>query len=386
MNLVRFITIAVLSHLGFISTRFVLSLYAIENEASTFTIGVILSLFSLIPMLISVRIGKWIDNVGPFTPTVTGLTLTVFGASLPLSFSYESADIAPLLVAASCVGTGFTLSILSMQQYLGEVNSPGKRPLIFSWFAMGVSISGFLGPVVSGLMIEALSHRLTFLLPILASLLAMLLLTLGTAPQRPEKKTKTSSKSEEPYQLLKYSELRIVFVVTGILSMCWDVQNFIIPIHGSDKGLSPSEIGFIMGAFASATFAIRLIMPLLRNYLTEWHILTGTLLCAFVCFIIFPLINSYLLFLTVAFLFGLGLGAAQPNIMTLVHSTAPHGRVAEALGLRLTIIHANQVVLPLIFGIFGTTLGTSAIFWTMAAVALFGFMIAFKNTIKKYAD
>ena len=176
MPLVRFISLAALCHLAFVSTRFSVSLYAIDKDASAFTVGVILSLFSVIPMLISVRIGKWIDIAGPFIPTAVGIFLTGIGATLPLVFSYKTADLAPLLVSACLVGTGFTLSILSMQQYLGELSGPEKRSIVFSWFAMGVSISGFLGPVLGGIIIDEFSHRLSFLLPLVVSVCAGLVL------------------------------------------------------------------------------------------------------------------------------------------------------------------------------------------------------------------
>jgi MFS family permease len=68
----------------------------------------------------------------------------------------------------------------------------------------------------------------------------------------------------------------------------------------------------------------------------------------------------------------LGLGAAQPNIMSLMRSHSPQGRVGEALGLRSTIIHSSQVVLPLVFGAFGSVLGAAGMFWTMAAVVCTG--------------
>ena len=379
MPLVRFISLAALCHLAFVSTRFSVSLYAIDKDASAFTVGVILSLFSVIPMLISVRIGKWIDIAGPFIPTAVGILLTGIGATLPLVFSYKTADLAPLLVSACLVGTGFTLSILSMQQYLGELSGPEKRSIVFSWFAMGVSISGFLGPVLGGIIIDEFSHRLSFLLPIGVSICAGLLLFFNRKNKIKKANLVSSSKITNPFQLFRYKELRDVLIITGLISMCWDLQNFVIPLHGSEVGLSASKIGFILGSFAMATFAIRLLMPLVKKYITEWQILIGTLGCASVCFFIFPFLETYLFFILIAFALGLGLGAAQPNIMTLVHSTAPEGRIAEALGLRLTIIHANLVALPLIFGAFGAALGTSAIFWVISALALGGVLLAIKK-------
>ena len=379
MPLIRFISVAVLCHLAFVSTRFSASLYAIDKGASAFTVGVILSLFSVIPVLISVRIGRWIDHGGPFIPTTVGITLTGVGAALPLVFSYEAADLAPLLVSASLVGTGFTFAILSMQHHLGDMSAPEKRTIVFSWFAMGVSVSGFFGPVLGGIIIDNFSHRASFTLPLAVSLCAAFLLFISQKNNKSKSNFSSPSQTINPFQLFRYKELRDVLIITGLISMCWDLQNFVIPLHGSKIGLSASKIGFILGAFALATFGIRLLVPLLTKYVTEWQLLISTLLCAAVCFFIFPFLQTYLFFIVIAFALGLGLGTAQPTIMTLVHSTAPQGRVAEALGLRLTIIHGSQVILPLIFGAFGTALGTSAIFWVVSVLAAGGVVLAVKK-------
>ena len=160
-----------------------------------------------------------------------------------------------------------------------------------------------------------------------------------------------------PLELLKHTELRHVLIATALVSMSWDLQTFVIPVHGTRVGLSASEIGFVLGSFALATFTIRLAMPWLSRRFTEWQVLTYTLFCATLAFGLFPLFSSLVPLIAVAFLLGLGLGAAQPNVMSLVHSRSPQGRVGEALGLRSTIIHGSQVVLPLVFGAFGSVLG-----------------------------
>ena len=120
MTLLRLILIAVLSHMVFVSARMTASLYALDNQASTFTVGVILALFSLIPMLVSVRAGRWVDAVGPRRPTLVGALLILSGAVLPSSFTYAAADLAPVLVAASLIGAGSALMMLSIQQVIGE--------------------------------------------------------------------------------------------------------------------------------------------------------------------------------------------------------------------------------------------------------------------------
>jgi MFS family permease len=372
MILIRLIAIAVLSHMVFVSARMTASLYALANNASTFTVGVIMALFSLVPMLVSVRAGRWLDAVGPRRPTLIGALLVLGGALLPSMFSYAAADLAPVLVASTLIGTGTMLSMLSIQHVVGERADPARRPAAFAAFALGASVSGFFGPVLSGQLIDAYGHRAAFAAQVVVALLALALVesSRGLMPSRHGRVIPLQPM--HPIELLKIVELRHLLIATALISMSWDLQTFAIPVHGTRVGLSASEIGFVLGCFALATFVIRLAMPLLSRRFTEWQVLTYTLFCAAIAFTLFPLFSSGAPLMAIAFLLGLGLGAAQPNIMSLIHLRSPEGRVGEVLGVRSTIIHSNQVFLPLVFGAFGSVLGAAAMFWTMAALVLAG--------------
>jgi MFS family permease len=368
MILARIIAIVVLTHMAFVSARMTGSLYALANKASTFTVGAILSLFALVPMLIAVRAGRWLDAVGPWRPTLIGVLLMLGGLLLPAAFPYATADVAPLLVAAALIGTGSTLTMLSVQQLVGERADPNHRAAVFSWLALGASISGFAGPVVSGLLIDSFGHRVTFAVMVGVVLMALALLWANRALLPVREGKVTGPDPMHPFELLKHTELRRVLITTGLISMSWDLQTFVVPVHGTRVGLSASQIGFVLGCFAVATFSIRLAMPWLSRRFTEWQVLTYTLLNTSVVFLLFPLFSSLAPLMVVAFLLGLGLGAAQPNVMSLLHSRSPEGRVGEALGLRTTIMNSSHVVLPLVFGAFGSVLGAAAMLWAMAAL------------------
>lgn len=372
MTLFRLISIAVLSHMVFVSARMTASLYALANNASTFTVGVILALFSLVPMLISVRTGRWLDAVGPRRPTQIGALLILGGALLPSAFSYAAADLAPLLVAASMIGTGLTLVMISIQQLIGERADPARRPAAFAAFALGASVSGFSGPVLSGLLIDAFGYRAAFGALVVVALLALALVwtSLDLMPSRHGRVK--PPRPMHPLELFKNLELRHLLIATALISMSWDLQSFVIPVHGTEVGLSASQIGFVLGCFAFATFVIRLAMPILSRHFNEWQVLTFTLFCTALAFALFPMFTSGAPMMAIAFLLGLGLGAAQPNVMSLVHSRSPEGRIGEVLGVRSTIIHSNQVFLPLVFGAFGSVLGAAAMFWMMAGLVFAG--------------
>ena len=69
-----------------------------------------------------------------------------------------------------------------------------------------------------------------------------------------------------------------------------------------------------------------------------------------------------------AFLLGLALGSSQPNVMSLLHTQSPEGRVGEALGLRTMLINVCHTTLPILFGAAGTVIGAGAVLMSVASL------------------
>jgi MFS family permease len=362
----------VLTHTSFGAARLTGTLYALSNKASAFTVGVQMALFALVPALLAVRAGRWLDTSGPFRPLLLGTALMTAGALLPALFPYEVADIAPLLVASALLGTGFMYVQITAQHVVGSLAAPDRRPAAFSMLALAFSTSGLIAPVASGFLIDSIGHRATLacIFLLLASGLALLLMQRARLPQPPPRRD--DQVAGNPFELFRVAEVRHVLIVSGMISMAWDLQTFLIPVYGTSVGLSASQIGMIIGAFAAATFVIRLAMPALSRRYREWQVLVFTLLTSGVAYGLMPLFDSVVPLMVVMFLLGLGLGSAQPNVMSLLHDRSPEGRVGEALGLRTIVMNSSHVVLPLVIGAFGTVLGAAPAFWLMATAMLGG--------------
>lgn len=168
--------------------------------------------------------------------------------------------------------------------------------------------------------------------------------------------------------LLRMPVLRRVFIVSGILSMAWDLFTFVTPIYGSSIGLSATAIGLILGAFGAAIFVVRLILPLVVHRVSEWKMMIGTMFATGATLAVFPLVNEALTLIGLAFILGVGLGGAQLMIMALLYNQAPPGRGGEAVGVRTLLLNFSQTSIPLLFG----ALGMAPAFWTMAAALLVG--------------
>jgi len=146
---------------------------------------------------------------------------------------------------------------------------------------------------------------------------------------------------------------------------------FLVPIYGSQIGLSASRIGLILGAFGSAIFTVRMLLPLVARRIGQWRMLTIAMIATGGMFFVFPLFRTLYVLMLFAFLLGIGLGGAQPMIMSLVMTHAPPGRSGEAVGVRTLLLNCSQAGIPLIFGALGAAFGVAPVFWVMA-VALTG--------------
>jgi MFS family permease len=368
MTLVRIIALTVLTHTAFGAARVTGSLYALSNKASAFTVGVMMALFALLPMLLAVRAGRWLDAVGPRRPMLLGTSLMGAGIVLPALFPYAVADVGPLLVAAALIGTGFLYLQMTLQHLVGEQAAPERRAEAFSYLALGFSTSGLIAPVASGVLIDTVGHRATFAV-FFGVMLAAVVLLVTQRHLLADREGEVAGDPERPlFDLFRHREVRNILIASGLVSMSWDLQTFMVPVYGTRIGLSASGIGLVLGSFAAATFAIRLAMPWLARSFREWQVLMFTLATGATAFALIPFFDTLAPLMACAFLLGLGLGAAQPNVMSLIHARTPAGRVGEALGLRTTVMNGSHVVLPLVFGAFGAVVGAGAAFWTMAAL------------------
>jgi predicted MFS family arabinose efflux permease len=283
-----------------------------------------------------------------------------------LSFAWPRLEM--LYATSTLIGTGFMVFHVAVNQVVGALGRSDDRATNFSWLALGFSVSGSLGPLLTGFAIDSIGHAATFLLLFAFPLTPLLVLSLNH-PALPQAKERRSGTGERRViDLLRNRELQRVFIASGLLSMGWDLYTFVIPIYGSRVGLSASTIGVIMGTFAIATFAVRLVMPLLVRRVKEWHTITAALVITAGTYSLFPFFTSVSLLMALSFLLGIGLGCAQPMVMALLYNTSPPGRQGEAVGVRTTVMNASHTVLPLAFGALGAALGMGPVFWSMAAL------------------
>ena len=349
------------------------SLYILKTTGAEYLVGVFMALFSIIPVLTSLSIGRWVDRVGAARVMRLGVALIVLGAWLPVAYL----TVPTLLMTAVTIGCGFNILSVAAQHTVGHLVAtarPSERLANFGWFALGHSASSTIGPFIAGLLIDALSFRAAFAaLALVACVAAWLVLTkarkLPRAYADPEAEvaindenaTREVQQKPRVLDLLSTPEMRRIYWVNMIMASSWDLFIVMLPVLGTRLGYSASVIGTVFSLFALGTFAARAAMPWLSERANEWQILRAAVCVVVLVFCLLPWASIAPILMALGLLFGCSVGMSQPNILSLLHAATPSGRGGEAVGLSSVLSNSCSVVVPLAFGAAVVPFGISAL-------------------------
>ncbi len=362
--------ITVLNHLALTGARVTISLAALSWGMSTLAVGILVSLFAVLPMLLSIRAGQWVDYIGAGKPMRVGTCLIILGVATPVVWPAW-----PALAFASCaIGIGFMLQQLSAQTLLGKGIGPAQRTANFAWLALGNSISGFAGPLIAGFAIDGMGHRAALAVLIISPILALVSLIYQPhkLPHSVARPTRVSSASAKTHGMLRDPLIRRILLSNLLLAAAWDFHIFMIPILGIRLGFTATTIGLILGCFGIAIFAIRLVLPLIQRRMKPWTLVRASTWLAAGVYLLFPFATTVPWLMVLSFVLGLAVGSCQPSMLALMYQYAPPGRATEALGLRMAALQGSQVGIPLSFGAVGAALGLTPLFCAMGLCLLAG--------------
>ena len=385
-ELARLITGQVFLHASMTGMRLATPLLALQQGYSALAVGVLLALFSLTQVFMAIPAGRFTDRHGLRRPVQISVTIAMVGSAAAVFF-----PIFPVLcLGALATGgaTGFT--VIALQRHVGRMSSDANQlKETFSWLAIGPSVSNFIGPFFAGLLIDhagavpadSAGFRAAFIMLTLMPLVAWY--WIRQVKEQPMEPVHPEHANARVWDLLKEPLMRRLLMVNWLLSSCWDVHTFVVPVLGHERGFSASVVGTILGSFAVASALIRVILPWIARRLQEYRLLTGAMVLAGLIFAIYPFFESPFAMGVCSVCLGLVLGVVQPMIMSTLHQITPAHRQGEALGLRIMAVNASSVVMPLIFGAAGAVAGVTAVFWVIGSGVASGSPLAWRLRPRK---
>jgi MFS family permease len=355
------IALAVANHVVLTGARVAVSLNALAQGANAATVGALMALFALLPMFFAIPAGRLADRLGVRKPMLVGSV----GMMLSVLLVVLSPGLPALFATAMLTGVSFMLFQVAVQYATGEMGAAHARTRNFGLLALGLSTSSIAGPLIAGLAIDHAGYRATFALLTLFPLVPIAVLGMNRVPLPGPHPAHAAHPASSPFDFIANRELRRVFIINGLVSMAWELHTLFVPIYGNAIGLSASRIGLILAAFAAATFVVRLAMPAIARRVSEHGVLTSALYIGAIVHLAFPFSRNVGTLMALSFCLGLGLGASQPMVMSLLHSHAPPGRMGEAAGVRMSLINSMAVAVPLVFGAVGGSIGLSPVLWSV---------------------
>lgn len=352
--------LAALSHTALLASRVAVPIAALDAGASPFMVGALLAVFSLLPGLIGMQSGRWIDQVGPRGPLMACMLL--FGAAFLAAAWLPSLWMLFLVYAAMGVATS-TFQVANLGA-VGAIGDSRDRSSNYSWISLTGAIASVLGPTLGGALVDHFGVRGAFatlaLLPAAGFILAFLFTQAVAAPLKPDTEALPRGKALD---LALHPGRFGILVIGSAFGVAWDVYTFIVPVHGRRIGLSGTEIGSLISAFGVAMLVIRAGMPILVRTLRDWSIAIAALVICTAVFALFPFFDSRSVLYALSFAYGLAHGAVQPVLNSLIYAASPEGRANELLGLRSAIQNILHTVAPLAFGVVGSAFGMTPVFF-----------------------
>ncbi|MGL4230363.1 MAG: MFS transporter [Casimicrobium sp.] len=372
------VLLLIIAHTAFNGIRVATSLAAIKAGGGALWVGILTAMFNLIPAFLAIRAGRAVDRLPLRKPLVFGCLLMVAGGAL--------AAFEPMLwvlaIAACGLGVGWMVIAAASQYAIGMYGdgSQEKRIRAFSIMSMGFSISSFLGPLIAGFMIDHTSFQWAFALLACFPLIAAALFYTKRFLKLPSIAHKVAdAPAGKASELLNIPVVRNTLMTGAVITIGWDLYIFMVPVLGSQIGLSATQIGSVMSLFAVAVFLVRFAMPRLQRALGGRGVIVSAMIVAGSAFIAFAFAKNYTAMLVCSFVMGLGLGSSQPIVLSLLHSAAPPNRIGEVNGLRMTMISTSQWTMPLVFGILSAKTGLLPLFLLVGSGLVSGSWFAKKR-------
>jgi MFS family permease len=369
--LLRLVSAQVCVHACMTGFRMAAPLMALREGESAAAAGVLLALFALSQVFLSLPAGRFVDRHGLHRPMALAVCIAVTGGM--------AATVWPVygmlcLTALTC-GAASGLALIALQRQVGLLaRDATELRQVFSWLALGPSLSNFVGPFAAGVVIDLAGFRAAYGLLGLLPLLGWLVMRRVVVPQATARLAAADVPS--PWSLLKQVQFRRLLLINWLLASCWDVHTFLVPVIGHELSFSATAIGAILGAFAVAATAVRLLIPAVAARLNEGHVVAGAMVCTAVLFAAYPLVSSPWALGALSVLLGFVLGAVQPMIMSTLHQITPHHQHGQALALRAMAINGSSVLMPMLFGTVGAVVGVAWVFWTVGAAVGAGSRLA----------
>jgi predicted MFS family arabinose efflux permease len=329
-------------------------------------LGIISAAYAILPALIALWLGRFIDRGYDAVATWIGAVLTVVACA---GLLVSGASKAALLVSTAVLGIGNLFAIVSQQLLCVRCSRMHSRESVFGNYMVACAVGQGLGPLIVGWAGGDQTVPPTQFL--FAAGLAAAVVGLGFAfAIRPARHRGGGQRGKEltpVRELLRLPGLWPVMLASVITVTAADLIVIYLPLLGAERMIDVNDIGGLLTARAVASMVARLIYSRLIVAVGRVPLMVASLVggaVAFGCVAIpMPVILLYAATASTGFTIGI---ATTITVTTIVAMTAA-GTRGTANSLRVTGNRIAQVAVPFGASLVAAVAGAGGIFVIIAA-------------------
>lgn len=356
--------------------RPMVSYRALALGADAGAIGYIAAAFGVLPLILAVPVGRWVDrrNRGGF---IVGGAVLIAAVCALLAVTTQ---VWQVIALNAVLGLGHLGNVLGSQAMLAGGSAEREHDRRFGLFAMSVSLGQLVGPLIGGY-VAAHSGSVAVAgeqVPVTtwsllaaagaAAAAALAIVRLGEPEQRHRGHGRRAERKPTTAQIARTPGVpKAVFASLSVVA-CIDLLTAYLPVLAQQRGVPVGFVGVLLAIRAGASMVSRLWVHGLVRHVGRRRLLTASMLLAAAGLAVLPVFGNRAALSVVMGLTGFVLGVGAPLTMTwVVQLVNPRVR-ATALGLRLAGNRVGQVAVPAVSGLVAGVTGVAGVFWLLGGL------------------
>jgi len=300
-----------------------------------------------------------------------GLALTAVA-----SVGLMAADRVGLIALATvALGVGHMAGVIGGQSIMAQAESDVQRLTRFGIYSTTSALGQVVGPVAGGLIIgrstdptvESTSNALLVAACVVAvgALPGMLALRAGMRST-----TVRSGRAERVWKLLRVRGMLAALSASFSSKGTVDLLLVYMPVLGVSLGLSPYEVGLLLGVSSAGAMAARAGTPFLVRRTSVVELTTTCTAVAAVCVLALPVVGWVPALFVISAALGIVLGLTQTTTLDWVVGLVDDTSRGSALGLRLATNRLGQSLVVGLAGLLTGAFGVASAFLTLGVLML----------------
>jgi MFS family permease len=374
MSLAVMIVLSVFVYTVQVGSRMTITLTTLNLTHSEAIAGVMGSVFSLMPILVGLFAGKMIDRFGTLKPAAVAVALSLVGLMVP--FAHPS--ILTLTVACVAQGASFITVAMALTNGGAMLGRVQDRTRNLSWLYLGNSAGMSVGPLVAGFGIDHVGHRGTFgLLAILPVVSLTLLITMRH--RFPNHARPPKAASGRLIDLLRDHDLRSLIIVQALINLSLETFYFMVPLHGTQVGLSASMIGTVLSCAFVSNFISRAMVPTMVRRFGEVKMMSAVFMIVGAWVAPLGNVTAPAVLMLLAGGVGITHGMIFPALTSMFYGASPQGRQGEVSGIRTMAGNSTTSCAQLVAGALSASVGIAPVMWVVGASSFFAAWFVRRN-------